>query len=58
MVYTSTHDLFFGIFVGGEEIDGFHVAEIDVVAEEEDEEKFADIFLLLVAVQRLVSCKD
>ena len=31
------------------------MAKVDVVAEEEDEEQFADILLLLVSVQRLVT---
>ena len=49
-----THNLLLGVLVGGEQVDGLHLAEVDVVAEEEDEEQLAHILLLLVAVQRLV----
>ena len=45
---------FLGVLVGGEQVDGLHLAEVDVVAEEEDEEQLAHILLLLVPVQRLV----
>ena len=49
-----TYDLLLSVLVGGEQVDGLHLAEVDVVAEEEDEEQLAHILLLLVAVQRLV----
>ena len=49
-----TYDLLLGVLVGGEQVDGLHLAEVDVVAEEEDEEQLAHILLLLVPVQRLV----
>ena len=50
----NTYNLFLGVLVGGEQVDGLHLAEVDVVAEQEDEEQFANIFLLLVTVQCLV----
>ena len=43
----STHNLFFGVLVGREQVDRLHVAEVDVMSEEEDEEEFADVLLLL-----------
>ena len=49
-----TYNLLLSVLVGGEQVDGLHLAEVDVVAEEEDEEQLAHILLLLVAVQRLV----
>lgn len=49
-----THNLFLRVFVGGEQIDRLHVAKVDVMAEQEDEEQLAHVFLLLVAVQCLV----
>jgi len=48
--------LFLCVFVGWEQVDRLHVAKVDVVAEEEDEEQLTHILLLLVAVQRLVTC--
>lgn len=51
----GAHDLLLGIFVRGEQVDRLHVAEVDVVAKQEYEQQFAHIFLLLVAVQRLVT---
>lgn len=50
-----TYDLFLGVLVGAEQVDGLHVPKVDVMAEEEDEEQLADILLLAVAVQRLVA---
>ena len=47
--------MFLRIFVGGQEIDGFHVTEVDVVAEEEDEKEFADVLFLLIPVEGLVA---
>lgn len=44
-------DLFLGVFVRRDEIDGLEVAEVDVVALNVDIEQFAHVFLLLVAVQ-------
>ena len=34
-----TYDLLLSVLVGGEQVDGLHLAEVDVVAEEEDEEQ-------------------
>ena len=47
--------MLFGVFVGDEQVDGFFVAEIDVVPEQEDEEQLAHVLLLLVAVESLVA---
>ena len=47
--------MFLGVLVRREQVDGLDVAEVDVVAEQEDEEELAHVLLLLVAVQRLVA---
>ena len=52
-----TYNLFLSVLVGGEHVDRLHLTEVNVVAEQEDEKKLANIFLLLVTVQRLVSLK-
>ena len=51
----AAYDLFLGVLVRREQVDGLDVAEVDVVAEQEDEEELAHVLLLLVAVQRLVA---
>ena len=50
-----TYNLLLSVLVGGEQVDGLHLAKVDVMAEQEDEEQLADVLLLLVAVQRLVA---
>ena len=50
-----TYDLLLSVLVGGEQVDGLHLAEVDVVAEEEDEEQLAHILLLLITIKGLVS---
>lgn len=55
MSMTATHNLFLRVLIGREQIDGFHVAEIDVVAQQEYKQQFAHIFLLLVSIQSLVT---
>ena len=52
---SETYNLFLCVFVGAEQINGLHVTEVNVVAQQENEQQFADIFLLLVAVQRFVT---
>ncbi len=52
---TEAYDLFFCVFVRDEQVDGFLVAKINVVTKQKDEEQFANIFLLLIAVERLVA---
>lgn len=51
-----THDLLLGVSVGAEQVHGLHVPEVDVVAQQEDEEQLAHILLLAVAIQGLVAC--
>lgn len=51
----GTHNLFLRVFVGGEQVDGLHMAKVNVMSEQEDEEQLAHVLLLLVAVQRLVA---
>ena len=48
------HNLLLRVLVGAEQVDCLHVAEVDVVAQQEDEQQLADILLLAVAVQGLV----
>lgn len=50
-----THNLLLGVLVRRQQVDRFHVSEVDVMAEQEDEEQLADVLLLLVSVQCLVS---
>ena len=45
-----THDLFLGVLVRRKQVHGLDVAEVDVVAEQEDEEQLANVLLLLVAI--------
>lgn len=51
----AAHNLFLCVFVGGKQVNSLHVSEVDVMAEEENEEKFAHVFLLLVAIQGFVT---
>lgn len=49
------YDLFFGVFIRDEQIDGLFVPEVDVVAEQEYKQQFAYIFLLLIPIQSLIA---
>ena len=51
-----TYNLFLCVLVGAEQVNSFHVSEVDVMAQQEDEEELADILLLTVAIQSLVYC--
>ena len=42
--------MFLGVLVRRKQVHGLDVAEVDVVAEQEDEEQLANVLLLLVAV--------
>lgn len=55
LIERRSYDLFLGVLVGAEQVDGLHVSEVDVVAQQENEEQLADVLLLAVAVQRLVA---
>lgn len=55
MYSRQSYDLFLRVFVGAQQVDGLHVSEVDVVAQQEDEEQLADVLLLAVAVQSLVT---
>lgn len=50
-----THNLFFCIFVGAEQVDCLHVPKVDVMAQQEDEKQLADILLLAVTIQGFIS---
>lgn len=47
--------MFLGVFVRRQQIDRFHMAKVNIVAQQEYEQQFTDIFLLLVAVQRFIA---
>jgi hypothetical protein len=47
---TTTYNLFLCVFVGAEQINGLHVAKVDVMTQQENKEQFAHILLLLVAI--------
>ena len=53
--FDGAYDLFLRVLVRREQVDGLDVAEVDVVAEQEDEEELAHVLLLLVSVERLVA---
>lgn len=50
----KTYDLLLRVLVGAQQVDRLHVAEVDVVSEQEDEEQLADVLLLAVAIESLV----
>jgi len=50
-----TYDLFLGVLVGAEQVDGLHVTKVNVVAEQEYKQQLCDVLLLLIAIQRLVT---
>lgn len=49
-VFVSTYDLFLGVLVGAEQVDGLHVSKVNIMAQKEDEEQLADILLLTVTI--------
>ena len=51
----TTHDLFLGVLIRRKQVHGLDVAEVDIVAEQEDEEQLTYVLLLLVTVQCLVA---
>lgn len=50
-----THNLFLCISIGTEQVYSFHVTKVNVMPQEKDEKQFADIFLLTVTIQSLVT---
>ena len=46
----ETYNLFFCVLIRGEEVDSLDLPEVNVMAEEENEKKLANIFLLLVSI--------
>ena len=51
------YHLFLRVLEGGEQVDGLHVAKLDLVAKKEHEDELAHIFFLLVAVEALFVAK-
>lgn len=52
-----TYNLLLRIFVGGQQVNSFHVTKINVMSEKEDEEQFTDILLFLISIQSLIPLK-
>ena len=50
-----TYNLFFRIFVRRQQVDRFHVPEINVMTQQEYEEQFANVFLLLISIEGLIA---
>ena len=48
-----THYLLLSVLITGQQVNRFHVPEVDVVAEEKDEQQLAHVLLLLVTIERL-----
>lgn len=46
----QTYNLFLCVLVGAEEVDGLHVSEVDIMAQEKDEKQLADILFFTVAI--------
>lgn len=53
--HTRTYYLFFCVLVGAQQVDCLHVAKVDVMAKQENEEQLAHILLLAVSIQSLVA---
>ena len=53
----GTYNLFLCVLVGGQQVDCLDLAEVNIVTKQEDEQELANIFLLLVTVQCLISLK-
>ena len=52
-----TYNLFLGVLIGGQQVDSLDLTEVNIVTKQEDEQELANIFLLLVPVQCLISLK-
>lgn len=53
----ATHNLFLGILVRREQINGFHMPEINIMSQEKNEQQLTHIFFLLITVKRFISFK-
>lgn len=53
----STHNLFFCVSIGTEQVYSLHMTKVNVVPQEKDEKQLADIFFLTVTIQSLVTWK-
>ena len=49
---TGTYNLFLGVLVRGQQVDCLDLSEVNIVAKQEDEQELANIFLLLVTIQK------
>lgn len=52
-----TYNLFLCVLVGAEQVHSLHVAKVNVMAQQEDEEQLTHILLLAVSIQSLISFK-
>lgn len=50
-----TYNLLFRVLIGRQQIDCLHVAEVDVMTQQKNEQQFAHVFLLLITIQCLVA---
>jgi hypothetical protein len=50
-----TYNLLLGVLIRRQQIDRFHVPKINVMTKQEYKQQLANIFLLLIAVQRFVA---
>ena len=50
-----TYNLFLGVLIGGQQVDSLDLTEVNIVTKQEDEQELANIFLLLVTIQRFIS---
>lgn len=53
----GTYNLLLSVLVGAEQVHSLHMAEVDVMAQEKDEEQLTHVLLLTVSIQSLVSFK-
>ena len=52
---TVTYNLFLGVLIGGQQVDSLDLTEVNIVTKQEDEQELANIFLLLITIQRFIS---
>jgi hypothetical protein len=55
---TDTYNMLFCELVGAKEVNCLHVAKVNIIAQQKYEQQFTYIFLLLITIQRFVTCKS
>lgn len=56
-IFLVTHYLFFGVFVGREQINRLHMSKINIMPQKENKQQLAHVFLLLVTIQSFITFK-